>query len=216
MAARRAKIALESTTPAERFHLDEHGTSHLVVVDEQGNVVALTSTVNNMFGARLVTAGGFVLNDQLDDFTTMALEKRFGIPPGRGPNSPRSGARPASSMTPTIVLKEGTPVFSAGGSGGMRIPTATTQVLLAWLVFGRDPALAVADPRIDTPPTGGLYLDPGAAPELLADLARRGEVVESTKPNFSAVQAVSIGVKDGVRWISAGADPRKGGLAIVE
>jgi gamma-glutamyltranspeptidase/glutathione hydrolase len=216
MAARRARIALDATTPAERFRLDDHGTSHLVVVDEQGNVVALTSTVNDMFGARLVTAGGFVLNDQLDDFTTQAIEKRFGIRPGSSPNAPHGGARPASSMTPTLVLKDGAPVFSAGGSGGLRIPTATTQVLLAWLAFGRDPALAVADPRIDAPPTGGLYLDPGAPAELLADLARRGEVVESTKPNFSAVQAVSIGVKDGARRMSAGADPRKGGAALVE
>lgn len=216
MAARRAKIALDATTPAPRFRLDEHGTTHLVAVDAQGNVVALTSTVNDMFGARLVTAGGFPLNDQLDDFSTAAIEKRFGLRPGSGPNSPHGGARPASSMTPTVVLRDGAPVFSAGGSGGLRIPTATTQVLLAWLVFGRDPALAVADPRVDTPPAGGLYLDPGAPPEVVADLARRGEVVENTKPNFSAVQAVSIGVKDGARWMSAGADPRKGGSALVE
>jgi gamma-glutamyltranspeptidase/glutathione hydrolase len=216
MAARRATISLTATRTAERFVLDEQGTSHFVAVDDQGNVVSLTSTVNNMFGSRLVTRGGFVLNDQLDDFTTAALEKRFGIRPGSGPNSPRGGARSASSMTPTVVLRDGEPVFAAGGSGGLRIPTATTQVLLARLVFDRDPGAAVADPRIDTPPTGGLFIDPSAPPALLADLAGRGEVVESTKPNFSAVQAVSIGLKDGVRWLAAGADPRKGGAAIVE
>ncbi|APR83295.1 Gamma-glutamyltranspeptidase [Minicystis rosea] len=216
MAARRARISLTETRIAERFVLDEAGTSHFVAVDDQGNVVSLTSTVNNMFGSRLVTKGGFVLNDQLDDFTSMALEKRFGIRPGRGPNSPRGGARPASSMTPTLVLKDGEPIFAAGGSGGLRIATATTQVLLARLVFDRNAADAVADPRIDTPPTGGLFIDPSAPPAVLGDLAQRGEVVESTKPNFSAVQAVSIGVKDGVRWMSAGADPRKGGAALVE
>jgi gamma-glutamyltranspeptidase/glutathione hydrolase len=119
-------------------------------------------------------------------------------------------------MTPTIVLRDGEPVFAAGGSGGLRIATATTQVLLARLVFDRDPAEAVADPRIDTPPTGGLFIDPTAPPALFADLSQRGEVVESTKPNFSAVQAIALGTKDGLRHLWAGADPRKGGAALVE
>ena len=216
MATRRAMISLTATLPAEKLAIDEGGTTHFVAVDDQGMVVALTSTINNMFGSKLVTRGGFVLNDELDDFTTPAIEKRFGLRPGSGPNSARGGARPASSMTPTIVLRDGAPVWSGGGSGGLRITTATTQVLLAWLVFARSPALAVADPRIDTPPTGGLFIDPSVSPAVIADLVQRGEVVESTKPSFSAVQAVSIDVKDGVRRLSAGADPRKGGLAIVE
>jgi gamma-glutamyltranspeptidase/glutathione hydrolase len=216
MAARRRSISLTATNPAEKFALEEGGTSHFVAVDDQGNVVSLTSSVNHMFGAKLVTSGGFVLNDELDDFTTRDIEKRFGLRPGTGPNAPRGGARPASSMTPTVVLKDGEPVFAVGGSGGLHIPTATTQVLLARLAFDRAPAEAVADPRIDTPPTGGLFIDPGAAPALLSDLAGRGEIVESTKPNFSAVQAVSIGTKDGVRFLQAGADPRKGGAALVE
>ena len=216
MKARRARISLTATTPAERFTLDEGGTSHLVAVDEQGNVASITSTVNNMFGCKLVTRGGFVLNDQLDDFTSQAIERRFGIRPGSGPNSPRGGARPASSMTPTLVLAGGAPVLALGGSGGMKIPTATTQVLLSHLVFGLGAGAAVSAPRIDTPPTGGLTLDPGAAPSLLADLARRGEVVDATKPNFSAVQAIVIGTKDGARFLDPGADPRKGGATLVE
>ena len=89
-------------------------------------------------------------------------------------------------------------------------------VLLAALVFDRPAALAVADPRIDTPPTGGLSADAAFPPEIVIDLARRGEVVDATKPNFSAVQAVRIGVKDGVRFLDAGADPRKGGAVLVE
>ena len=216
MAARRARISLDATRIAEQFVLDEAGTSHLVAVDDEGNVVALTSTVNNMFGSKLVTAGGFVLNDGLDDFTTPALERRFGLGPGRGPNAPHGGARSASSMTPTLVLRDGAPIFALGGSGGLRIVTGTTQVLLARLVFDRAPAEAVADPRIDTPPTGGLFLDPGTPATVAADLVRRGEVVDVTRPNFSAVQAVAIGAKDGVRYLEAGADPRKGGVAIVE
>jgi gamma-glutamyltranspeptidase/glutathione hydrolase len=216
MRARRARISLTATTAAERFTLDEAGTAHLVTVDEVGNVVSITSTVNNMFGCKLVTEGGFVLNDELDDFSSSALERRFGIRPGSGPNSPRGGARPASSMTPTIVLEAGAPILALGGSGGMKIPTATTQVLLARLVFGQSAAEAVATPRIDTPATGGLTIDPGVPLELVADHAQRGEVVDATKPNFSAVQAISIGARDGVRFLDPGADPRKGGSALVE
>jgi gamma-glutamyltranspeptidase/glutathione hydrolase len=98
----------------------------------------------------------------------------------------------------------------------MKIATATTQVLLARLAFGRSIADAIGEPRIDTPPMGGLTIDPGVPAALVADLAGRGEVVDATKPNFSAVQAVAIGVKDGVRFLEAGADPRKGGAALVQ
>jgi gamma-glutamyltranspeptidase/glutathione hydrolase len=216
MKARRAHISLTTTTPAERFPLDEEGTAHLVVVDAQGNVVSITTTVNNMFGCKLVTKGGFVLNDELDDFTPGAVEQRFGMRLGSGPNAPRGGARPVSSMTPTIVLAGGAPVLALGGSGGMKIPTATIQVLLANLVFGRSAAQAVAEPRIDTPPTGGLTIDPGVSRALQDDLVQRGEVVDATKPSFSAVQAIAIGVRDGARFLDPGADPRKGGAALVE
>ncbi len=216
MKARRARISLTTTTPAERFALDEEGTAHLVVVDEEGNVVSITSTVNNMFGCKLVTKGGFVLNDELDDFTPPRVEQRFGIRQGSGPNAPRGGARPASSMTPTLVLAGGAPVLALGGSGGMKIPTATIQVLQASPVFGHSAAEAVTEPRIDTPPTGGLTIDPGVPPALVADLVQRGEVVDATKPNFSAVQAIAIGVRAGVRVLDPGADPRKGGSTLVE
>lgn len=215
MAERRAKIRMDATTPAEKFALSGSGTSHLVVVDDRGNVVSITSTVNNMFGCKAATAGGFVLNDELDDFTRDAISKRFGMS-GKDPNAPHGGARPASSMTPTIVMQNGAAVFALGGSGGMRIPTSTTQVLLARLIFGRSPQDAVSDPRIETPPTGGLLLDATASPDEVIDLQKRGEVVDTTKPNFSAVQAIAVSQKNGVRTLEAGADPRKGGSAIVE
>jgi gamma-glutamyltranspeptidase/glutathione hydrolase len=216
MKARRAKISLTATTPADRFDLQEAGTAHFVAVDEEGNVASVTTTVNNMFGCKLVTKSGFVLNDELDDFTSITLEKRFGLRPGNGPNAPRGGARPASSMTPTIVLAAGAPVLALGGSGGPKIPAATTQVLLANLVFGHAASVAVVEPRIDTPSTGGVAIDPSVPATLVEDLVRRGEVVDATKPNFSAVQAIAIGQKDGVRFLDPGADPRKGGAAMME
>lgn len=216
MQERRKGFSDMATTPAEKFPVSEAGTSHLVAIDEQGNVVSITSTVNNMFGCKLVTAGGFILNDELDDFTRDTLEKQFSINVGRGPNSPRGGARPVSSMTPTIVMQRGSPVFALGGSGGLRIPTGTTEVLLAHLVFDRTPEQAVADPRFDTPPTGGLFLDPSAAPDVVTDLQKRGEVVDTTKPNFSAVQAIAVSARRGARTLEAASDPRKGGSGLVE
>ncbi|NUQ78788.1 MAG: gamma-glutamyltransferase [Polyangiaceae bacterium] len=214
MKARRARISLTSTTPAEKFSVSDAGTSHLVAVDEEGNVVSVTSTVNTMFGAKLVTKGGFVLNDELNDFTFERIERIFGI--RFGPNRPRAGARPVSSMTPTVVLRDNTAILALGGSGGTRIATGTTQVLLAHLAFDRNVGEAVAGGRIETPPWGGLYVDTSTPPEIIKDLEGRGEVVSASMPNFSAVQAVSIQRKDGARVIEAAADPRKGGGAAVQ
>lgn len=214
MKARRAKIAATAVTPAEKFSLGSGGTSHLVTVDEEGNVVSVTSTVNNMFGAKVITQGGFPLNDQLDDFTPQRLGKLYGALPG--PNAPRPLARPVSSMTPTIVLKNGEPILALGGSGGTRIATGTTQVLLAHLVFGKRVSEAVSAPRIETPAMGGLMLDPGAKDALIKDLEARGEAVNATTPNYSAVQAISIQRMNGARVIEASADPRKAGEGIVK
>jgi gamma-glutamyltranspeptidase / glutathione hydrolase len=213
MQARRSRISMTKTTASERFTLGDGGTSHLVAVDGDGNVVSITSTVNNMFGSKLVTEGGFVLNDELDDFTPEETERRFGL--SRGPNSPRGGARPASSMTPTLVLRSGEPVLALGGSGGMRIPTSTTQVLLAHLVFDRPVAQAVRDARFETPSSGGLSLDATFSPQVVHDLSLRGEVVDTSRSNFSAVQAVSIQRIGGVRVLEAAADPRKGGAGLI-
>jgi gamma-glutamyltranspeptidase / glutathione hydrolase len=215
MKARRAKISMTSTTPAEKIPVDESGTTHIVTVDAEGNIASITSTVNNLFGARLVTEGGFILNDELDDFTNERVSRQYGVKDG--PNRPRGGARPVSSMTPTIVLKDGKPILALGGSGGTRIATGTTQVLLAHLAFGMPVQQAVSAPRIETPPTGGLLVDVAMGVETIQDLEKRGEVVDTSKPNFSAVQAISIADKpDGSRVVEAGADPRKGGVGAVQ
>ncbi|HVK64187.1 MAG TPA: gamma-glutamyltransferase [Polyangium sp.] len=215
MKARRARISMTSTTKAENFPVTDAGTTHIVTVDAEGNVASITTTVNNMFGSQLVTEGGFLLNDELADFTAERVEKLFGM--SKGPNYPRGGARPTSSMTPTIVTKDGKPVLALGGSGGTRIATGTTQVLLSHLVFGMPVDKAVAAPRFETPPTGGLFIDAAIGTEVLQDLEKRGEVVDTSKPNFSAVQAVSIQEgPDGARVLSVGADPRKGGAGLVQ
>lgn len=214
MKARRARIKMEETMPIEAIPVTEAGTSHLVVIDGEGNVVSTTSTVNNMFGAQLVTEGGFVLNDELNDFIPERVAKRFGLKAGA--SAPRGKARPVSSMTPTLVFRDGQPVLAIGGSGGMRIATGVTQVTLANLVFGRPIDQAIADGRMEAPPMGGLWLDPSTSPDVVLDLQKRGETVDTTKPNFSAIQGLTVDYAGGGRVIRAAADPRKGGTGEVK
>src|SRR5438045_2121828 len=151
--SRRANIGSDRTHASVRFAFLEPGTSALVVADAKGNVVALTTTVNGPFGSGvLAPKSGVLLNDELSDFTDPATAARFGVNPG--PNAPRGGARPVSSMTPAIVLRDGAVQIVTGGSGGSRIPVNVTQVLLCRLVFGKSPEACVAAPRFSLAPIG--------------------------------------------------------------
>lgn len=208
MRARRASIDLDRTRRAEDFGPLDGGTSHIVVVDAQGSVVSITTSVGDMFGSRVFTESGFVLNASLEDFTDHRVARRFGATPS--PNGPRGGARPVSSMAPVIVLEGDEPVLALGASGGSRIVTAVVQVLFGRLAFERPPGEVVADLRVDAPPAGGLLIDEGAPAPLVADLVGRGEVVTPQR-SFSAVQLVARG--GGELW--AAADPRKDGAAAV-
>lgn len=208
---RRAKIALDRTHSLPRFGLEEHGTHALVIADREGNVVSLTTTVNRLFGAKIMAvSSGVVLNDELDDFGTVAQVEPFGMK--ETPNRLRPGARPVSSMTPTIVLEDGEPVLALGGSGGMAIATNAIQTLLAALVFDHAPTRAVSEPRFSIPTDGAhIRVDVGTRTEHIADLERRGEVVTTMTSNGSAIQMLRL---DGEK-AEAAADPRKGGRAYV-
>lgn len=210
LAARRSKIGLDRTHAMPRFDLDEHGTHALCVADAAGNMVSLTTTVNRLFGAKITASeSGVVLNDQLDDFTAAKSVAAFGL--RESPNRARPGARPISSMTPVIAVRDGAARYALGGSGGMAIAGNVTQVLLGLLAFDQPPDRAVAAPRIFTPAEGALIeLEPSAAP-LRADLERRGEIVR-VKATFNAVQVVA----NGGATKQAAADPRKHGSAIVQ
>lgn len=212
LAARRKTIAIDRTHWITRFHMDEHGTHHIVTADSDGNVVALTTTVNRAFGSMLTgKTSGVVLNDELDDFTTQASAKALGL--AQSPNRPRPGARPVSSMTPTIVLKDGAPILVLGGSGGLAIGPNVTQALLARLVFDETPERAVSIPRFGVPMEGStIAVDPAASQDLRADLERRGEVVSTQRFTEQAVQMIAI---EGERKTPA-SDPRKHGSAIAE
>lgn len=192
---------------------DNPGTSHLCVVDKAGNVASITTTVNLPFGARY-TAGGMVMNDEMDDFASDAgAPNAFGLPGGI-PNLPEPGKRPMSSMSPTIVFDgEGRPVFCGGASGGSRIITATQQVAWNTLVRGVPLKEAIAAPRVHhqgLPNT--LRVEEFATPpkETLDALVARGHKIEMVYNNAN-VQAIHIIYKDGKRLLHAASDPRKGG-----
>jgi gamma-glutamyltranspeptidase/glutathione hydrolase len=210
IAARKLQISSERTHALPRFEQNEKGTHHLLVADAEGNVVSLTTTVNGPFGAKVSGAQtGIVLNDQLDDFTRQKDVAPFGLT--QSPNRPRPGARPVSSMTPTIVVKDGKVVFAIGGSGGQLIATNVTQLLLARLAFGLGPNELVTLPRFGVPTAGpSLLLEAGAAPSLIDDLTWRGEVVQVMKENPSGVQVIALDDTG----VTAAADPRKHGSAL--
>ncbi|CAL8975630.1 Gamma-glutamyltranspeptidase [Rhodoplanes serenus] len=152
----RAGIDPARATPAAAIRPDSPAlgaggpdTTHLSVVDRDGNAVALTTSLNFNWGVGLVAEGtGVLLNNTLDDFSAKpGAPNAFGLIGGAA-NAPGPGKRPLSSMTPTIVLKDGRPVLVTGAPGGSRIISAVLQVVLGRLDFGLSPADAVAAPRV--------------------------------------------------------------------
>jgi gamma-glutamyltranspeptidase/glutathione hydrolase len=126
-----------------------HNTTHFSIVDDQGNAVANTTTLNFNYGLGLVAAAtGILLNNELDDFAAKpGVPNAFGLVGGSA-NAPGPGKRPLSSMTPTIVLKNNAPVLVTGSPGGSRIITTVLQVVVNVLDFNEGIADAVAAPRL--------------------------------------------------------------------
>jgi gamma-glutamyltranspeptidase / glutathione hydrolase len=129
---------------------DEHATTtHYSVVDRFGNAVAVTFTINDNFGAKVIAAdSGFFLNDEMDDFTAKpGSANLFGLVQGKA-NAIAPGKRPLSSMTPTVVLKDGKPILVVGTPGGSRIITTVLQIIVNVIDYGMSLQEAVDAPRI--------------------------------------------------------------------
>ena len=189
----------------------DHGTSHLCVVDHAGNIVSLTTTINTAFGAKMMVPGlGIILNNEMDDFALAPeVANVYGLK-GAGPNAIAPGKRPLSSMTPTIVLKEGAPMLTLGGSGGPTITTSTLQVLLNVVDFHLDPERAIRSPRIHDQDFPKTVFAEAALPALDRNaLAAMGFQIR-TVPMLGDEEAIEI-TGDGY---DGAADPRKGGAAI--
>ncbi|HRQ74990.1 MAG TPA: gamma-glutamyltransferase [Phycisphaerales bacterium] len=185
------------------------GTSHLSVIDSRGMAVACTETINLIFGSLLTVPDfGIVLNNEMDDFTTIpGAPNAFGLRQSDR-NLPEPGKRPLSSMSPTILVKDGRAVLVAGASGGPRIITGTAQALLNSILFNMRPAQAVGAARFHhqwMPMT--LQLEANRWSEQTRhELAQQGHTLGSTS-DVGVVQLIRVH-EDGIR---AASDPRKGG-----
>jgi len=190
---------------------DNAGTSHLCVVDSEGNVASVTTTVNLPFGARF-TSAGIVMNDEMDDFSRGGGKANaFGLV-GGDRNLPGPWKRPVSTMSPTIVLQGGEPALCVGASGGSRIVTATQQVAMNVLLHGMTAGEAVAAPRIHHQGIPDTLRVERVAPlpsELQDALVALGHTIEPIH-NIANVQAIQI-ERSPERLLRAASDPRKGG-----
>lgn len=186
-------------------------TTHVAVADAAGNLVTLTTTLNDTFGCRLlVPEAGFLLNNEMDDFAAApGRPNMFGLVQGEA-NAVRPGHRMLSSMTPTLAWR-GEEAVALGGRGGSRIPTAVAQVLLHLLVDGDPLQTAVDRPRLHhqwLPDVLRAEAD-ALSPETIEELSSRGHEVDFWTKD-AKVNAVRT-LEDGT--FEAAADPRGPGSA---
>jgi len=149
------KIKLNSITPSDKvlpgseLKHESLDTTHFSVADKDGNIVSNTYTLNSGFGSGVIVDGtGILMNNEMDDFVSApGVPNQFGLIGGEA-NKIEPFKRPLSSMTPTIVLKDGKPVYATGSPGGSRIITTVLQFLLNTLVFKMEISDATVVPRI--------------------------------------------------------------------
>lgn len=190
-------------------------TTHFCTADRFGNVVSTTYTLNDSFGCKtVVTGAGFFLNNEMDDFAVKQdVPNMFGLVGGDA-NAIAPGKRMLSSMTPTIVLKEGKPYLLLGARGGSRIPTSVAQVILNLIDFGLPIQDAVDAPRIHYQgrPDEILYERNGLPADVIENLSAMGYVVKETRDSNGRCHAIMIDGSSG-RFLGA-PDPREEGVAV--
>jgi gamma-glutamyltranspeptidase/glutathione hydrolase len=170
-----------------------HNTTHFSVIDRDGNAVSNTYTLNFSYGLGLIADGtGVLLNNELDDFTAKSgASNAFGLV-GYTANLPGPNKRPLSSMTPTIVLKDGKPFLITGSPGGSRIITAVLQQVVNVIDFKMPVDEAVGAPRLHHQwQPDQVFAEPGFDPAVLAALAARGHIITPTRP-ATAVNSIAV------------------------
>ncbi len=191
-------------------------TTHYSIVDEQGNAVAVTYTLNEGFGSGVTIPGaGFLMNDEMDDFAAKPGEANlFDLLQGEA-NAIAPGKRPLSSMTPTIVVKDGKPFLVLGAPGGPRITNGVLQVLLNVIDFGMNVQDAIDFPRVHHQwEPDRLDVEPGVSPDTAVLLRRMGYDLRFADQNGRPLQVgrvEAIEIKDG--WLLGGHDGRGPGKA---
>ena len=206
----------EKTGPG-LFSKESLETAHLSVIDDLGNAVAYTTTLNLSYGSKIVVDGaGFLLNNEMDDFSAKENEPNFYGLVGRKANSIEPGKRMLSSMTPTIVLKDGEPLLVTGSPGGSTIITTTLQVILNVIDHGMDLDKAVASPRFHHQwrPDRVIHEESAFSEETKEELVQMGHRNLNTIPTY---YGRGIGDANSVMKLTNGfigvSDPRNAGGA---
>lgn len=219
----RPNLTDDRTHPLDYYHpkfdiVDDHGTMHLSVVDENGMAVALTSTVNLIFGSRVMDpVTGVILNDEMDDTSTPGVPNAFGLAPSPF-NYPESGKRPLSSTCPTIVEDaDGNFLMAIGGSGGSRIFSAVLQTIFLYFDWSTDLSTSIELPRLHHQllPTQ-LSVETTYDEKVLNALKGRGHEVSFLDIDLGVaeVQAVAFQGTGRHKQVFAASDSRKGGVAV--
>ncbi|MGX5659622.1 gamma-glutamyltransferase [Castellaniella ginsengisoli] len=180
-------------------------TTHYSVVDEAGNAVAVTYTLNTNFGSGIVAQGtGILLNNEMDDFSAKpGVANVYGLIGGEA-NAIQPGKRPLSSMTPTLVLKDGRPWLVTGSPGGARIITTVLETVTDAIDFNMNPAEAAAMPRFHHQWwPDELRIEKGFSPDTLALLRSYGHHI-ALKPAMGRTQTIQV--RDGL--LHGASDPR--------
>jgi gamma-glutamyltranspeptidase / glutathione hydrolase len=209
----RARIDPDHARPAREIRAgrpvrEGANTTHFSIVDQYGNAVANTYTLNLGFGAGITAEGtGILLNDQLDDFAAKpGVPNAFGLVGGAA-NAPGPGKRPLSSMSPTIVLRDGKPVLVTGSMGGSRIITTALQVIVGMVDFNRNVAAAVAAPRLHHQwVPDQVDVEAAVADEIVTQLTARGQIVVKGS-RWGSANSIAVTPQG----IAGAADPRTPG-----
>ena len=187
------RIASKDLAPGSPPH-EKPETTHYSVVDAAGNAVAVTYTINGLFGAAVVAPGtGFLLNDEMDDFTVKpGVPNLFGLVQGEA-NAIQPGKRPLSSMSPTIVTKDGRLFLVLGSPGGSRIISIVAETIVNIVDFAMRPQEAVDAPRVHHQwLPDEVYTEPfGLSPDTLALLKTDGYVVKEQSP-WGAAELIEV------------------------
>ena len=186
------------------------GTAHISVVDQAGNAVALTTTINLGFGSRIVAGDtGILLNDEMDDFTASPEKLDVFALAGGAANFAAPGKRPLSSMSPTIIIGKDGVELVTGAAGGPRIVSATLRIVLGVLLFEQSAEEAVKAPRVHHQwEPDVLFYEPGFAAQTIHALETKGHHVQPA--NDLAKANLIVRTRSG---LEAAADPRSGGTA---
>ena len=220
IAGRRSTIDPEHATPSDQIHpgplpaAESAETTHYNVIDSEGNVVAVTYTLNGGYGSGVTVPGlGFLLNNEMDDFAAKPGEENlFHLIQGEA-NAIQPGKRPLSSMTPTIVLHGGKPFLVLGAPGGSRIINGVLQVFLNVVDFHMNVQEAADWPRFHHQwMPDQLYLEKGISPDTADRLRAMGHKIapaETTNPVVARVEAILV--DNG--WLQGASDGRGSGKA---